>query len=231
MKPAHLGSLVISSLMATTMLGCNEDDFWWQAFDTSIDSTGDILDDTMPVDATDTAYDPGVDTAYDPGIDTIPDSTGTCTYTGFSPVAQEALDYSTSGFVYGGYSSTTEPLYLVSIEFFTGYGSPPPLTGPGSYTLATTAVEQNYSTCGTCVLVHQQCSTGVGCTRSFFATGGTLQISSWGDVGTQFTGSLTGVTLVEVTIDSSTFVSTPVPGGQTWCLPSYAFDATIVTGG
>ena len=64
-------------------------------------------------------------------------------------------------------------------------------------------------------------------TPPFTADSGSLVITSIGTTGGQFAGSLSNVELIEVTIDPSTFVSTPVPGGENWCLSEYNFDVGI----
>ena len=73
-----------------------------------------------------------------------------------------------------------------------------------------------------CVLIFSGC-TSDSCEKTYFATGGTLSITSIGGPGTHFTGTLKDVTLVEVTIDD-TATSTPVSGGQSWCLANVPFD-------
>ncbi len=151
----------------------------------------------------------------------------TCTHNGFTNVLQYA-EHSTDQYLgWMGYSADAYPVDVVSVEMYFGYGTPAPPHNPGTYPLAATADEQNYSTCGTCVLVRQNCNEGVGCSRSFLATGGSLVISSTGVVGATLSGSLQNVNLQEVTINPDTFQSTPVQGGQTWCIQNLPFSAQI----
>ena len=63
--------------------------------------------------------------------------------------------------------------------------------------------------------------------KTFLANSGTIEITSIGTSGGQFTGYLADVELIEVTIDPSTFVSTPVPEGENWCISEYNFDISI----
>jgi len=48
-----------------------------------------------------------------------------------------------------------------------------------------------------------------------------------GNVGERFTGTITGLVLEEVTFDPFTWESTPVPGGEGWCIDTYPFDVDI----
>jgi hypothetical protein len=148
---------------------------------------------------------------------------GACTQSGFTAV-EEYAEADTDYFGYSAYSSSASPTDQLFIEFYYGYGDPPPLEGPGTFELGVSPDEKNYATCGTCVLVGQGCDDN-GCNKLFFATSGTLTVSSFA-TGQDFTGTLTNARLVEVTIDSS-YTSTPVAGGDTWCLTSYSFDAPI----
>jgi hypothetical protein len=150
---------------------------------------------------------------------------GTCTKSGFTP-AEQTAEVSTDGMQYQALSSTTAPADLLWINFYYGYGDPPPLTGPGTFTLGETPDEQNWATCGTCVLLLANCDDQGACDKYFFAESGTLTVTDF-QTGGNFAGTLTNARLVEVTIDTTTYDSTPVPGGDTWCLSSYAFDAAL----
>ena len=86
-------------------------------------------------------------------------------------------------------------------------------------------------------------ATSSAITRRYFQTGGTLTVNAGSDAlnGT-LQGTLTDVTLVEVTVDPTTFTSTPVPGGAclhlasapvavTWsCDPTYFEDSSCDCG-
>jgi hypothetical protein len=71
--------------------------------------------------------------------------------------------------------------------------------------------DDNYATCSRCLSVlSDPSSTG----KTFFTKSGTLTVdASSMQLTGNLTGTLTDLTLVEVTIDQSTFMSTPVPGG------------------
>ena len=70
--------------------------------------------------------------------------------------------------------------------------------------------DNNYSSCARCLLVYEDLS---GTPTPFFPVSGTLNLTT-ADASYQGTsaGSFTGVTLVEVTVQST--VTTPVPGGR-----------------
>ncbi len=75
----------------------------------------------------------------------------------------------------------------------------------------------NYNTCSSCLLV----SAGL---KRYFADSGILKVTALGASNIRFAGELKNVKLVEVTIDGSTFKSTPVPGGECLTISSATFD-------
>jgi hypothetical protein len=115
---------------------------------------------------------------------------------------------------------------FVGVQFYAGDAYDGQLTG--SFELGT-GIDDNYETCGRCVLVERDAGAlgSAGNTR-FFATSGTIDIE---EESLQIEGrpslTLTDVTLVEVTIDSSTFVSTPVAGGDCYHIPSYTMELPV----
>ncbi len=100
----------------------------------------------------------------------------------------------------------------------------------GTFDLAA-APNDNYEVCMECVRVIADVDeTGGTIGKQYFQSGGTLEIDAATPpvTGTAFKGKLTNVTLVEVEIDSTTFVSTPVAGGQ--CLHIASADLNIGCG-
>jgi hypothetical protein len=207
----------VTIALALAAASCDDDSGTWFP-----DGTTDTISDTM---ISDTMPDPSTDPTPDISID---DGSGGCTHTGFTATAEVGVDYrpTDEGFVYQGGTAAAPPADIIAIEFYGGMGDPVPTFAPGTFAIAATAAERNYETCGTCVLVRTNCSTS-SCEKYFFATGGSMTITTWGSIGGTFAGSLTGVNLEEVTINPDTFHSDPVAGGETWCLPSYSFNATI----
>jgi len=150
---------------------------------------------------------------------------GACTTNGFT-VADDESAASSTDFFYAGYSSTSEPYDFISVELYYGLAVEA-LKGPGTVTLGSASIDKNYSSCSTCVLIRTACDSTNGCTGpTFFATEGTLNVTALA-TGGNFTGTLTNVKLVEVTIAQGTFVSTPVANGDVWCVASLSFDAPV----
>ena len=180
---------------------------------------------------TDTSTDDPGDTTGDGTTEPAPDGPPPCDrnghenfYDSAEAVDGEQLLYISDANDPGG----TEPFYSLLIQMFYGYGDPPPLDAPGTYELATTDVERNLGTCGTCVYIRDECNPLTGeCTKYFFQTGGVLQIDAIGVVGEIFEGSLIGVTLEEVAVDFTDWTSTPVEGGEGWCIEHYGFSREI----
>lgn len=147
------------------------------------------------------------------------ETTQTCTRSGFTAVAQDAMDYSPD-ISYIAQTSTGAPVDTLTIDTYSDFSG---ASGPGTYALKA----ENFADCGNCVLAHAGCDENLSnCTKLFYAQGGTLEITTWGAAGEHFTGTLTGAVLYEATIDEND-VSTLVPGGETWCIDSFAFDAVI----
>jgi hypothetical protein len=93
---------------------------------------------------------------------------------------------------------------------------------------------ESYADCSTCVLVLQSCTLGAtlydasACDKIFLARAGTVELTYEGATGEELLGFLHDVELVEVEIDPDTFESTVVPGGETWCIPSYTFETEAI---
>lgn len=116
---------------------------------------------------------------------------------------------------------------FVIVESYQGapYNGP---SAPGTYELD----GSNYADCGLCVLVYKGCVEGSGglqCQKYFYAEQGTVQINEIGGAGSTFDIELLNMNLVEVTIDAS-FTSTPVAGGENWCVHGYNW-ATVLDDG
>ena len=148
--------------------------------------------------------------------DTSPNDTTQpgCDRTGFTGTAYFEHD-AEFGYTTFGLENDTG---FIAVEFY-DFGNGSPLTGPGNYPIGATADDQNYETCETCVLIYADC-TAEACAKSFYGTGGTIEVTALDlDAGT-VTATLRNVVAEEVTIDEDTFVSTPVNNGETWCLSS-----------
>jgi hypothetical protein len=153
------------------------------------------------------------------GTDTGPSPEG-CSRSGFDIVNQR-YESQTGYTTYQAVNSAGEPFDAISIEVYTG-GDFAGATGPGTYSLD----DPNYRTCSNCVLIYADCS-GERCEKTFYADAGDLVIDRWDVNGGRFSGTLRNLKLKEVTIDSDTYDSTVVAGGETWCLDAVPFDAEI----
>ncbi len=191
------------------------------AADAATDTARDAAIDTAADAATDTATDTAADTADDDGADTADDTAtdaaaATCDREGFTAEAEDAGPFY-EAFLYLAQSTLGAPVDVLTFE----------LTGDakaaGDYDLT----GSHYPDCAACVLVYEGCDENLGnCAHTYLATEGLLSVTGFGESGTQFTGTLTGAKLHEVTLDAQSN-STLVPDGQTWCIDDYAFDATI----
>jgi len=179
---------------------------------------------TSATDATsgsDTAT--GADATATTTTTSSPDTnTGGGDHSGFT--ASSSNFDSESGFaLFQAMSSSAEPTDILQIEIYTGGQYEGAADGPGTYALD----GSNYATCGNCVVIRTACTADGGCDKRFYADEGDLVITQWDEGGGRFTGTLQGVVLHEVTIDEETYESTPVPGGETWTLDNFAFDAEV----
>jgi|GEM_PF-6746913 len=80
----------------------------------------------------------------------------------------------------------------------------------------------NYADCSLCMMVLQGCDESYSCDKIFFADEGDLAIAMMDGPDAPFAATLVDVVFREVTIDPTTYVSTPVPGGEAWCLDGHA---------
>ncbi len=174
----------------------------------------------------DTSGDPAGDTAEEP----VPDGPPPCDRDGhanFFDSAEGGLDSQMLYISDAGDPGGTEPFHSLVLSLFYTIGDPPAPDAPGAYELMEHEQNHNLGTCTTCVYIRADCEPGGDCHRFFFQTGGMLEIDSIGMPGETFAGSLIGLTLEEVTIDWGTWVSTPVPGGEGWCIERYDFEHEI----
>ncbi|MDX9721084.1 MAG: hypothetical protein RBU37_10060, partial [Myxococcota bacterium] len=151
----------------------------------------------------------------------------TCDNEGFS-IDDQSVEGNANLIYYEAYDDGTETFDALTLELYYAQVQTPALNKPGSIELGSLAIDTNYQTCSTCVLLYAGCTEDGGCEKTFFATGGTLHLDAIGKNGTPFQGHLEGVELIEVTIDGNTFRSTPVPGGQNWCIDTVTFDTIMV---
>lgn len=83
-------------------------------------------------------------------------------------------------------------------------------------------VQANYSTCTACVTVDEDVDDSGESARTYFQAAGTVDLGQ--TMLLPIAGSFSNVTLVEVTIDPDTWVSTPVADGACLLIESQSFD-------
>ncbi len=111
---------------------------------------------------------------------------------------------------------------LLDLQFYTGTSFDGDLTG--TFDLGD-GIDENFSTCARCVLVERDATTvGDPGNVRFYAQSGTLTVD---DASLQMEGrpiaNLHDVTLVEVSIDVDSYVSTPVANGRCLHIDDFSF--------
>ena len=113
---------------------------------------------------------------------------------------------------------------LLHLELYPGLGAfPNDLTTLTNHVIS--GDDLNYGTCGLCLLLYGDVDDQGAQTASYFVTAGTVTLTS---VAGRLTGTLKNATFQQVTINTDTFETTPVPGGCTTSITSLPFDAEIV---
>ena len=106
----------------------------------------------------------------------------------------------------------------------------------GAETRILDGVELNYATCGVCVLVKTGCQVHgdhAHCDATFMPeAGGSVTFDDLGDdAGDSWSGSITPMRFIEVSVDSDTFETTPISDGETIELGGWDFDVVLKAGG
>lgn len=177
-------------------------------FVAALDAAGETLDTGLTPDASasDDA-EPSSDAS-----ETLPEG---CTRGNF-PTTSVQVTADGSNINYRAFSATTEPFDMMSIQSLADWNGP---TEPGRYALDGI----NYLDCGLCLLAYADCA-GTECAKTFYADAGDVVIDAIGmNEGERFAGTLENVVFREVTIDAD-YVSTPVPGGDSWCMNGLEFE-------
>jgi len=150
-----------------------------------------------------------------------------CTHDYFDTVMDQAVqdnrDPSHPLFVYqarNSASSTFDEIQMFSFQAEPYYG---PST-PGTYSLD----GNNYEDCALCLLLVLGCDADYYCEKVFFVDEGELDVAAMGGGNQSFRATLNGAVFREVSIDPSTYRSTPVPGGDNWCLDDFEIDLTTI---
>jgi len=145
------------------------------------------------------------------------DDPGACTHNDFPVMLHQATqnneDPTRRMFMYQARDAEAAPFTEMQILSFQDepYFGP---SGPGTFDLQ----DLNYSDCSLCMLILDECDDDYWCDKGFFIESGTLQVNQMSTSGGNFNASVINARFVEVTIDSETYVSTPVSGGESWCV-------------
>ena len=170
--------------------------------------------------------DGGLDMAADASVDGgSPDMGSACTRTGFAAVEQSAVfDVPNDQFLYTAFSSNPQrmdPYAFISFEVYPYLGG---AVEPQTYDFPGV----NYADCSTCLLVFADCMRPQGCQTIFLVESGTAVVTAADTMnGAPFQATFNDVVLREVTIDTDTFESTPVPGGESWCIDNFPANTLV----
>jgi hypothetical protein len=143
----------------------------------------------------------------------------TCTMLAIGPQERDAMSTADSELWTGAVMTDLGGTSTVQFEFYSGIETS--LTGAIDLSAGN---QNNYSTCAACIRVIVNDTTGMP-VKQFFQDGGTLNLSIDPLTSEHMTGTASDVSLIEVTIDSQTFASTPVVGGTCVTLGTLALDA------
>ena len=161
------------------------------------------------------------DAGSDVAIDS--DGAGACTRQGFEVVTAKAETSlaAEGGFLYlAAADSQTAPASVFGLELLLDVRA----TGPYDFT------DENYATCERCARIDADCAAPGDCGKIFLVYAGHMDISAWDDPGGHFTATFTDLRAREVTIANELpMTSTPVEGGETWCVDTIALDVAPLT--
>jgi len=223
MTLTHIHQFIVMAVLSTFLGGCGQ--VFLSAYGEldSSDTWDEPFEEEDPIDDTrDEEEDEEEDTEEEP-------PTLECSNEGFDTIATQTTLNETNPdqirFVHRAVNTTAPPNDELQFVSFQGspYNGP---AKPGSYDVG----GQNTADCGLCLLVLADCS-GPDCKKTFFAKSGTLQILSMEGIGGTFKAVLNDVILEEVTVDEYTYRSTPVAGGETWCLDGLQLDDPYILPG
>ncbi len=171
-----------------------------------------------PVETPDAAPAPPPDAAP-PEPDAYP--VPSCTGEAFTAL-NERMSYDDEfGLRYQGLSGETNPLDAILLDI----KDPARRLMPGFYDLAGT----NLDDCEICLAGLKGCDPATGrCGKVFYPRAGVVEITSYGDVGEQFTATLHGIEFEEVEVDPNTAHSTPVAEGEIWCNQGQTIDVEVL---
>ena len=136
---------------------------------------------------------------------------GSAACASFDPAASDTI-------LMGGLLNSDALPDALQLELYDGYGVFADGIVAGTYDL-TIASEANYATCGACIRIYTDTDSSGNGVDDYYQTAGSLVITGFttGDASTPstITGSISGLALEHVTINSSTYESTAVGDCET----------------
>ncbi len=145
-----------------------------------------------------------------------------CDQTGFSVTSSKVETIAADYFVYEAVEGMTSDANYRTIDF-----SIFPEDGGTIAVQGFTFTGESYADCGLCLLAYA--CTANGCDTTLMAQSGNVDISAIGTGnGDAFAAEFRDLVFQEVDIDSSTFATTIVPGGLTWCVPTLSASGSNV---
>ncbi len=150
-----------------------------------------------------------------------------CTYDEYS-ISMERAFYINDNpeepmFIYQATNNGEYPMDVMEVLSYPGepYNGP---SGPGEFSLN----GNNYRDCSLCLLIYKGCYEQT-CEKTFFADAGSVQIGTDIDLGVDFAAMLNNVVFREVRVDPNSYESTPIQGGDTWCVDNLNLSAVPST--
>ena len=216
--------LIVAVIFSLFLISCGDNDTSDSGNSGDTGNTGDTGDSGSDDDSADSGSDDDTGNTGNTGSD---DDTGDTVYecVGIS-IENIALnsDYSS----YEGTTTTGDEALgdYFSLEFYKEDLSSQDALTVGTYDLAT-GLNANYSSCTECTLIFEDLAEdGSAFAKIYYQMEGTLEISEVKEGTLESKGTLTAK-VVEVTINSSTYESTPVEGGGCYEIET-SFDTICV---
>lgn len=150
------------------------------------------------------------------------DAAPVCDHTGFAPTLETAERDDELGVLF--YTATlgeAPTMERLTFDFYFPLGAS---DGPQEILFD----GENLRDCHTCMVARRDCESA-RCRdgKAFLVQSGTASVAAMDAEGGSFRGTLDNVVFAEVTIGAPDLETTVVPGGETWCIDSLAFDAEV----
>jgi len=207
----RFGALVLTCLLACPLGACDDGGDSDLGPDAATPDAAAALPDAEPTPDAAGDMAPAAPSCAEGGFDRL----------GFTAV-EDDLTPAQGVVTYSASSAPGTPYDSVVIQLYEGYENTP--EAPGRFPLDGI----NFRDCGVCVLAFAGCESDGGCARQFYAQQGTVDITRLPDSGT-FAARLEDVVFDEVDIDWGSYVSTPIEGGETWCVDGVEFEKSVET--